>query len=185
MSYFDVYFNSIGEKTLRELFPAPRPRRFDARGWMTTDEDLGYIGDALDTVPPLPGADAGADPVARARPTRTWSRAGLLGANAEGLLEPAQARAIAGSADDDYFKSSSAVDRMSSQAARTWRSCGRPLADDQPQGEPPPERRVGQVKPGPSAFSRLEKRPVELRRAPLRAAVVQPEADQAEGTRAP
>lgn len=48
MSYFDVFFNPIGEKTLREYSLPFDLRRFDKDEWMTTDRDLSYIGDALD-----------------------------------------------------------------------------------------------------------------------------------------
>jgi hypothetical protein len=87
MSYFDVYFNSIGEKTLREYSVPFDLRRFDKDDWMTTDDDLGFIGEALD----------------RARHYKVMTRkmirdlrrvdpalvkAGLLGAEAAGLFKP-------------------------------------------------------------------------------------------------
>jgi hypothetical protein len=87
MSYFDVFFNSIGEKTLREYSAPFDLVRFDKDEWMTTDRDLSYIGDALD----------------RARHYKVMTRAqiralgitdpalvkaGLLGANAAGLYKP-------------------------------------------------------------------------------------------------
>ena len=87
MSYFDVYFNSIGEKTLREYSVPFDLRRFDKDAWMTTDDDLDFIGDALD----------------RSRHYKVMTRkmirelrrvdpalvkAGLLGADAEGLFKP-------------------------------------------------------------------------------------------------
>ncbi len=87
MSFFDVYFNSIGEKTLRAFSGPFDLSRFDAMEWMTTDKDIGDIGDALD----------------RARHYRVLTRAqvrdltmtdpdlvkaGLLGANPKGLFKP-------------------------------------------------------------------------------------------------
>jgi len=87
MSFFDVFYNTIGEKTLREYSAPLDLSRFDGRGWMMTDEDLAYIGDALD----------------RARHYKVLSRrqvssleradpdlvkAGLLGANVKGLYTP-------------------------------------------------------------------------------------------------
>jgi hypothetical protein len=48
MSYFDVFFNPIGEKTLREYSLPFDLRRFDKDEWMTTDKDISHIGDALD-----------------------------------------------------------------------------------------------------------------------------------------
>jgi hypothetical protein len=48
LSYFDVYFNSIGQKTMRAYSVPFDLSRFDAEGWMTTDEDVSHLGDALD-----------------------------------------------------------------------------------------------------------------------------------------
>ena len=87
MSYFDFFYNTIGEKTLREYSALFDLRRFDKDEWMTTDRDLSDIGDALD----------------RARHFRIMSRkqirniqivdkdlvkAGLLGAIKAGLFKP-------------------------------------------------------------------------------------------------
>ena len=87
MSFFDVYFNSIGEKTLRAYTAPFDLARFDAMSWMTTDNDISDLGDALD----------------RARHYRVLTRAqirdltltdpalvkaGLLGANPKGLFKP-------------------------------------------------------------------------------------------------
>ena len=40
MSYFDVYFNLEGEKSLRSSGRPVDLSRFDARGWETADESL-------------------------------------------------------------------------------------------------------------------------------------------------
>ena len=87
MSYFDFFYNTNGEKTLREYSAPFDLRRFDKDEWMTTDRDLSYIGDALD----------------RARHYRVMSRkqirnlqltdkdlvkAGLMGATRAGLYRP-------------------------------------------------------------------------------------------------
>ncbi len=48
MSYFDLYFNTSGEKTLREYSIPFDLSKLDERNWMTTDEDLEYIGDMLE-----------------------------------------------------------------------------------------------------------------------------------------
>ncbi len=48
MSYFDVYFNSIGQKTLRGYSVPFNLSRFDGDNWMTTEEDVSDIGDTLD-----------------------------------------------------------------------------------------------------------------------------------------
>jgi len=48
MSYFDFYFNPLGEKTLREYSRPMSLKRFEKDEWLTTDEDISDIGDALD-----------------------------------------------------------------------------------------------------------------------------------------
>jgi hypothetical protein len=87
MSYFDVYFNPIGQKTMRSYSRPLHLAQFDARAWMTTDEDLGYIGDKLDDMahikvmtPAMVRALNLADP--------DLVRAGLLGARKAGLFKP-------------------------------------------------------------------------------------------------
>jgi hypothetical protein len=87
MSYFDVFFNSIGEKTLRAYSVPFDLSRFDKQNWMTTEEDISWIGDALD----------------RARHYKVMTpeqirdlrltdpalvKAGLLGSNPAGLFKP-------------------------------------------------------------------------------------------------
>lgn len=47
MSYFEHYYNDAAEKTLRR-YSRPVPlTRFDARGWMTAEDDLWYIAEHL------------------------------------------------------------------------------------------------------------------------------------------
>jgi hypothetical protein len=91
MSYFDVFFNSTGEKTLREYSAPFDLSRFDKDEWMTTEKDLRFIGDALN----------------RARHYRVMTRAqvrdlqiadpdlveaGLLGADPAGLFKPKRSK---------------------------------------------------------------------------------------------
>lgn len=47
MSYFDIFFNTRDRKSLRSYSPPFSLARFDRRNWVSTDGDLGYIGDAL------------------------------------------------------------------------------------------------------------------------------------------
>jgi hypothetical protein len=47
MSYFDIFFNTRNRKSLRSYSLPLNIARFDARNWVTTEEDIGYIGDAL------------------------------------------------------------------------------------------------------------------------------------------
>jgi len=50
MSYFDAYFNVKGQKTLRSYSNPVDLSRFDDRNWITTNENLDYIGDYLNEV---------------------------------------------------------------------------------------------------------------------------------------
>ena len=47
MSYFDFYFNTFGEKTLRSYSNPVNLSRYDKDNWMTTEKDLEFIGDYL------------------------------------------------------------------------------------------------------------------------------------------
>jgi hypothetical protein len=47
LSYFEFYFNTIGEKTLRSYSNPVDLSRFDKLNWMDTDDNLDYIGDYL------------------------------------------------------------------------------------------------------------------------------------------
>jgi hypothetical protein len=87
MSYFDVYFNPIGQKTMRGYSRPLDLTQFDRRDWPTTDEDLEYIGDKLDAAahtrvltPAMVRALNPADP--------GLVRAGLLGSRKAGLFKP-------------------------------------------------------------------------------------------------
>jgi hypothetical protein len=51
MSYFEHYYNSAGEKTLRTYSRPVNLRRFDRIGWMTAEEDLWPISDYLFSIP--------------------------------------------------------------------------------------------------------------------------------------
>ncbi|TNF40384.1 MAG: hypothetical protein EP313_04590, partial [Bacteroidetes bacterium] len=44
MSYFDMYYNLNGQKSLRSYSRTIDLSRFDDRNWETTEEDLEYIG---------------------------------------------------------------------------------------------------------------------------------------------
>jgi hypothetical protein len=47
LSYFESYFNLAREKTLRRFSQPVDLSRFDARGWMTGEDDLWYIAEHL------------------------------------------------------------------------------------------------------------------------------------------
>jgi hypothetical protein len=54
MSYFEMYFNTKGEKTLTSYTRPVNLARFDRRGWMTAGQDLEYISDYLFEIPHIP-----------------------------------------------------------------------------------------------------------------------------------
>jgi len=87
MSYFDVYFNALGDKTMRSYSLPLDLSRFDGRRWMTTDEDLEYIGDKLNVIKHIPVMTRGM--IRRLnRADKDLVKAGLLGAKPEGLYKP-------------------------------------------------------------------------------------------------
>jgi hypothetical protein len=88
MSYFDFYFNTAGEKTLREY---SRPLDLAGYGdWATTDDDLSYIGEDLDASRHHQLITGAAEKrLSRVEPRLL--KAGLAGANHEGLYRPAKA----------------------------------------------------------------------------------------------
>jgi hypothetical protein len=86
ISYFDVYFNPFGQKTMRSYSLPLNLRQFDCRNWMTTDEDIGYIGDKLNQIkhirvltPAMIRSLSLAD--------KDLVKAGLMGAKPEGLFK--------------------------------------------------------------------------------------------------
>ncbi|MEK6906461.1 MAG: hypothetical protein AABW81_02470 [Nanoarchaeota archaeon] len=50
MSYFHEYFDDSGRRTLRSFSVPLNLSKFDKKGWMTTEEELDYIMDYLDTI---------------------------------------------------------------------------------------------------------------------------------------
>lgn len=88
MSYFDFYFNLNGDKSLREYSVPLNLEIFDAEGWQTTDDDLEFIGDRLNTIRHYPVAPA-ASLASLKRASDIMMRAGMLGSNEEGLFKPA------------------------------------------------------------------------------------------------
>lgn len=50
MSYFDFYFNTLGDKSLRSYSNPVNLSKFDKDHWMTTEKDLEFIGDYLFTI---------------------------------------------------------------------------------------------------------------------------------------
>jgi hypothetical protein len=87
MSYFDFYFNTKGEKSLRSYSLPLDLSVYNHRKWETTDEDLEYIGDKIESLHHFP--------VVNEKQLRklfiaseTVMKAALLGSNEEGLFKP-------------------------------------------------------------------------------------------------
>jgi hypothetical protein len=87
MSYFDFFFNINSEKSLRSYSLPLDLTIFESRNWTTTDDDLEYIGDKIESLHHFP--------VATKKMTRdlykasdSMLKAGLLGSNEAGLFKP-------------------------------------------------------------------------------------------------
>ena len=86
MSYFEDYFNSAGERTLRGYRQPVNLRRFDHLDWMVRDDGLESLADGLDRfriLSLLPEGTAG-----RLNPVDARAlQAGLAGSNPKGLFK--------------------------------------------------------------------------------------------------
>jgi len=86
MSYFENFFNSVGEKTLTGYRGPINLKVFDRLDWMTSDTGLERLSDAMDRyrIHPILSAEmaAGLAPV-----DRRSLQAGLMGANETGLFK--------------------------------------------------------------------------------------------------
>jgi hypothetical protein len=87
MSYFDFYFNIEGDKSLRSYSSPLNLTVYDSRRWMTTDEDLEFIGDRLEQMRHF--AVVSEKMIMNLnRASDLMLRAGMLGSNEEGLFKP-------------------------------------------------------------------------------------------------
>ncbi len=87
MSYFDFYFNIVGDKSLRSYSLPLDLTIYNTRQWTTTDEDLEYIGDKLEIMRHFPVVDKKMIRNLKVA-SETMLKAGMLGSNAEGLFKP-------------------------------------------------------------------------------------------------
>jgi hypothetical protein len=87
MSYFDFFFNINGDKSLRSYSMPLNLEVYNSRNWMTTDEDLEYIGDKLESIRHIPVVN---DAMIRnlKKASDSMLQAGLLGSNEAGLFKP-------------------------------------------------------------------------------------------------
>jgi hypothetical protein len=89
MSFFDFYFNTVGDKSLRSYSIPLDLTVYNPRHWATTDEDLEYIGDKLEEIKHFP--------VINEKMIKNLKRAsdimlqdGMLGSRPEGLFKPVE-----------------------------------------------------------------------------------------------
>lgn len=87
MSYFDFYFNTDGDKSLRSYSVPLDLSIYNPRNWTTTDEDLEYIGDKLEILRHYPVVSAKMISNLK-RASDIMLQAGMLGSKAEGLFKP-------------------------------------------------------------------------------------------------
>jgi hypothetical protein len=91
MSYFDFFFNVDGYKSLRSYARPFDLTMYESRNWATTDEDLEYIGDKIESLHHYPV-------VTRKMIKNLYNasdymlKAGLLGSRPEGLFVPKKKR---------------------------------------------------------------------------------------------
>lgn len=94
MSYFEVYFNTVGQKTLRSYSRPLDLATLDRRGWLVDEQDLDWIADRLDALEHLPVVTP--EQVRRLAPVDpALMRAGFLGAVKAGLYQATKRRPLA------------------------------------------------------------------------------------------
>jgi hypothetical protein len=87
MSYFEFFFNLKGEKSLRSYSLPLDLSIFDHLNWSTTDDDLEYIGDKIESLHHFPViSEQMAGNLSPASPIVL--KAGLLGSDKNGLYQP-------------------------------------------------------------------------------------------------
>jgi hypothetical protein len=88
MSYFDFYFNTVGDKSLRSYSLPLDLTIYNSKNWATTDEDLEYIGDKLESMRHFPVVNSKMIKNLN-RASEISLKAGMLGSNPDGLFKPA------------------------------------------------------------------------------------------------
>jgi len=87
MSYFEFYYNVLGQKTLRSYTRPLNLRALDALGWMWSDEALDPLIARLEALPRIPLLTAEMEAELAPMDRRTFE-GGLLGADDAGLWHP-------------------------------------------------------------------------------------------------
>ena len=73
LSYFHIYFNLRGERTLRRYSRPVNLARFDRRHWMTSDKDIWFIAEYLCDIPHWPLLKRGLEKHLTRVDRRTWA----------------------------------------------------------------------------------------------------------------
>jgi len=93
MSYFDFFFNTDGFKSLRSYSRPFDITFFESRKWQTTDEDLEYIGDKIESLYHYPVATR--KMISKLyNASDTMLKAGMLGSKPEGLFKPKKIKSV-------------------------------------------------------------------------------------------
>jgi hypothetical protein len=87
MSYFDMFFNSLGRKTMRAYSVPVNLRSFDKYKWMTTQKDIAFISNYFDKVKHYKIVDKKMIH-SLSHVDKELLKGGLLGSNKEGLFKP-------------------------------------------------------------------------------------------------
>ncbi len=87
MSYFEMFFNVEGEKSLRAYSLPVRLERFDGLHWETVDETMDVIADRLDSIRHFPLLTEEMERFLSPVDGRSL-KAGMLGVNEAGLYRP-------------------------------------------------------------------------------------------------
>jgi hypothetical protein len=72
LSYFNVYFNLRGERTLRRYSQPVNLARFDRRQWMTSEKDIWFVAEYLVDIPHRPLLKRGLEKHLTRVDRRTW-----------------------------------------------------------------------------------------------------------------
>ena len=91
MSYFDFFFNIYGYKSLRSYSLPFDLTHFESRNWQTTDEDLEYIGDKIESLHHFPLVTKKMIKNL-SKASDTMMKAGMMGSKPEGLFKPVKKR---------------------------------------------------------------------------------------------
>jgi len=87
MSYFDFFFNIDGFKSLRSYSLPFDLTKFESRNWATSNEDLEYIGNKIESLHHFPVVNE--KMIKKLYPaSESMLKSGLLGSKSEGLYKP-------------------------------------------------------------------------------------------------